>query len=144
MPEKLVYSSATDLSLIFLFIFICFNKARRGVFSFHGSLVVAHTLPTCLVAFLLYRLLNPMETRKRWLMMLWNVLAGTFFLYLKKMSLNAFHISSLPPSHFFSSHVPHLFPRWIHRRFAHISSPGAYSTVLLPRLLDHVSTGLGI
>ena len=72
-PETTVYSSATDLSLIFLVIFISFNKAVRGVFNIHGSLAVAHALPTLMIVFFIYRVLHPPVPRKKWLQMLWLV-----------------------------------------------------------------------
>ena len=75
-PEAVVYSSATDLSLIFLTVFICFNKAVRGVLGIHGSLAVAHALPTLMVVFFIYRIVYPPTPRRKWLNMLWLVLTA--------------------------------------------------------------------
>ena len=77
-PETTVYASATDLSIIFLVIFICFNKAVRGVFNMHASLAVAHALPTLMVVFFIYRLVYPVVPRKKWLQMLWLVCTAPF------------------------------------------------------------------
>jgi len=78
-PENCVYSSATNLSIIFLVVFICFNKAVRGVFNHHGSLAVAHSLPTLMVLFFVYRIVNPFKTRSKWLGFLGQVLAAPFY-----------------------------------------------------------------
>jgi hypothetical protein len=75
-PEATVFASATDLSLLFLTVFICFNKARRGVFTVHASLAVAHALPVSMVAYFIYRLTFPAKPRRKWLHMLWLVLTA--------------------------------------------------------------------
>jgi hypothetical protein len=78
-PEHMVYSSATDLSLLFFVVFICFNKARRGVFGMNGSLVFAHAIPTLMVGYFMYRIIVPVETRKKWLWFLKKVLLAPFY-----------------------------------------------------------------
>ena len=74
-----MYKCATDLSLLFLSIFILFNKVRRGVFQLHGSLVAAHALPACMVMFFVYRMLVPPASRKVWHRMLWTVLLAPLY-----------------------------------------------------------------
>jgi len=78
-PELSVYTAATDLTLIFFAVFICFNKAVRGVFHIHGSLAFAHTLPVFMVIFFMYRILSPWETRRRWLSFLGQVVSAPLF-----------------------------------------------------------------
>lgn len=77
-PESAVYSSATDLSLIFLVIFIVFNKTVRGVLNIHGSRALAHVIPTLMVVFFFYRIVFPISSRRRWLKMLRQVLLAPF------------------------------------------------------------------
>lgn len=78
-PEHMVYSSATDLSLMFLVAFICFNKARRGVFGMTGSLPFAHAIPTIMVGYFIYRMIVPFETRHKWLFFLKKVLLAPMY-----------------------------------------------------------------
>jgi len=78
-PEHMVYSSATDLSLLFFVVFICFNKARRGVFGMTGSLPFAHAIPTVMVGYFIYRMIVPFETRQKWLSFLKKVLLAPMF-----------------------------------------------------------------
>lgn len=77
-PEHGVYSSVTDLSLLFLFIFISFNKAVRGVFNVHTSVAFAHAIPTLMVVYFIYRIAFPYTHRKKWLNMLYLVLSAPF------------------------------------------------------------------
>ena len=76
-PEAAVYSSATDLSIIFLLVFICFNKAVRGVFNLHTSRAFAHILPTAMIAFFAYRIIYP-DGRSKWIKMLRDVVSAPF------------------------------------------------------------------
>jgi hypothetical protein len=78
-PEHMVYSSATDLSLLFFVVFICFNKARRGVFGMSGSLPFAHAMPTIMVGYFIYRIFVPIQTRQKWLGYLKNVLLAPMY-----------------------------------------------------------------
>ena len=79
-PELIVYTAATDLTLMFLTVFICFNKAARGVLSLPGSLALAHALSVLMVVYFLFRILSPWnESRKKWLYYLWQVVAAPFF-----------------------------------------------------------------
>ena len=75
-PEMHIYAAATDLSLVFLIIFIAFNKAVRGVLHIHGSLAFAHSLPTLMVIYFVYKIVNPFATRSKWLGYLGQVLAA--------------------------------------------------------------------
>ena len=75
-PESAVYSSATDLSLIFLVVFIAFNKAVRGVLNIHGSRAFAHVLPLIMAVFFFYRIAFPTSSRTKWLRMLRQVLCA--------------------------------------------------------------------
>jgi hypothetical protein len=77
-PEHGIYSSVTDLSLLFLFIFITFNKAIRGVFNVHTSVAFAHAIPTLMVVYFIYRIAFPYTHRKKWLNMLYLVLSAPF------------------------------------------------------------------
>ena len=49
-PERVIFASATDLSLVFLAIFILFNKVMRDVFHISARVVLAHALPVCMVS----------------------------------------------------------------------------------------------
>lgn len=75
-PERIVYSSAADMTLIFLAVFIVFNKALRGVLNLDGNLVLAHSLPILMAFYFIYRILSPWYKRKIWLKMLLEVLAA--------------------------------------------------------------------
>lgn len=75
-PESLVYSSATDLSLIFLGVFIVFNKATRGVLNIQGSRAFAHILPLLMVIFFYSRACYPVHSRRKWIQMLQQVLTA--------------------------------------------------------------------
>ena len=77
-PEAAVYSSATDLSLIFLIIFISFNKAVRGVFNIEGSRAFAHILPIIMTMFFVYRAVYPITSRAVWIKMMRDVLIAPF------------------------------------------------------------------
>jgi hypothetical protein len=52
----------TDLSLVYLAVFIAFNKAMRGGCSIFSS-IVTHALPTLMVVFFLYRIVTPIRAR---------------------------------------------------------------------------------
>ena len=79
-PELVVYTAATDLTLMFLSVFICFNKAARGVFSLPGSLAVAHALSVLMVAYFVYRIISPWsDSRRKWLWFLWQVVSAPFY-----------------------------------------------------------------
>ena len=79
-PEHHVYSSATNLTLIFLGVFIWYNKAARGVLHVPGSsLALAHSLPVLMVLYFAYCFVSPYETRKQWLAFLGQVLAAPFY-----------------------------------------------------------------
>lgn len=75
-PESLVYSSATDLSLIFFGVFIIFNKATRGVLNSHGSRAFAHILPLLMAIFFYCKACYPIHLRKKWICMLQQVLTA--------------------------------------------------------------------
>jgi len=75
-PEHAVYASATNLTLIFLSVFILFNKAARGVLHVDGSLRLAHSLPILMVLYFIYCFVSPYEARKPWLGFLGQVLAA--------------------------------------------------------------------
>ncbi len=73
----------TDLVLVFLLVFVAFNKIVRNSVSAAvdggegGGLAVAHALPICLVVFFLYRIVCPYSaSRRAWLHTLWRVLAA--------------------------------------------------------------------
>ena len=78
-PEAMVYSSATDLSIIFLVIFICFNKAVRGVLNIHGSRAFAHIIPVLMIIFFFYRAINPISSKSKWIKMLRDVLLAPLY-----------------------------------------------------------------
>jgi hypothetical protein len=78
-PAQVVYNSATNLTLVFLVIFIHFNKVKRGVFGMSGSLPLAHAMPVIFMKILIFRAVFPFETRKKWLGMLGKVLAAPFY-----------------------------------------------------------------
>jgi hypothetical protein len=79
-PEKNVYRSSSNICILFLVAFILFNKAvRGGYFGHNNDLTFAHAIPACLVLFSATRLFFPFEKRKRWLYMLWRVLAAPTF-----------------------------------------------------------------
>ena len=79
-PEKKVYTSCSNICILFLISFILFNKAVRGGYFGHGNtLTFAHAIPACLVLFSTVRMLLPFDTRKHWLFMLWRVLAAPSF-----------------------------------------------------------------
>ena len=78
-PEATVYSSATDLSLIFLVTFICFNKAVRGVLNIHGSRAFAHVIPIFMIIFFFYRAVHPFSSKVKWINMLRDVLLAPFY-----------------------------------------------------------------
>lgn len=75
-PERSVYAAASDMTLIFLVVFIIFNKAIRGVFDIQGSLVLAHSLPIAMSFYFIYRMFHPWRRRKLWFTMLWNVIVA--------------------------------------------------------------------
>jgi hypothetical protein len=75
-PVMMVLQSFVNDILIFLVSFVCFNKAVRGAYHGHYKLAYAHALPTLLTVYYCYRMLNPTETRKQWIYMLWKVLAA--------------------------------------------------------------------
>jgi hypothetical protein len=77
-PEQIVYRAATDLSLLFLSVFVCFNKIARGAFNQEGNPLVAHYLAVCLMVFLLYRMVV-VEHRSLWWSMLWQVIAAPMY-----------------------------------------------------------------
>jgi len=79
-PEESVYSSISNIGILFLLAFILFNKAVRGGYFGNGNdLTFAHAIPACLVLFAGLRMLYPCHTRKVWLHMLWRVLAAPFY-----------------------------------------------------------------
>jgi hypothetical protein len=79
-PEKLVFSSAINLSVVFLSLFVFFNKVRiRGIAGMHASLAAAHLLPVSMVVYFIYKFIMPLDTRKRWKLMLYQVLAAPMY-----------------------------------------------------------------
>jgi hypothetical protein len=78
-PEYKIFHSATNLSMLLLITFIIFNKILRGVFNLHGSLLGAHVLPVLIVLYFILRIIFPWESRKKWLFMLWQVLAAPLY-----------------------------------------------------------------
>lgn len=78
-PEHHIYAAAIDLTLVFLVVFIAFNKAVRGVLFIHGSLAFAHSLPTLMVIFFVYNMIHPLHARAKWHGFLGQVLAAPFF-----------------------------------------------------------------
>jgi hypothetical protein len=78
-PEQIVYQAATDLSLLFLVVFICFNKIARGAFSQAGNVAFAHWLPVVLMAYYIYRCAFPLADRQKWWFMLYRCIFAPGF-----------------------------------------------------------------
>lgn len=78
-PEEMVYSSATNLTLIFLVVFILFNKVIRGVFNLNGNLVIGHMLPILMSFYFTYRMVTPWKKRKIWFRMLFEVIMAPMY-----------------------------------------------------------------
>lgn len=68
-PEDLVFRSATDLTFVFLLVFILFNSAKTRVFVSDANPWIAHSLPVALLLFFIYRAVNPWGSRKEWFSM---------------------------------------------------------------------------
>jgi hypothetical protein len=64
-PEDLVLRSATDLTLVYLIVFIAFNSAKTRVFSSTANPWIAHSLPVALLLFFLYRVFVPWQADRR-------------------------------------------------------------------------------
>ena len=140
LPERLVYNSATDLSLLFLFIFILFNKVRRGVFQLPGSLVAAHALPAGMVVFFVYKMLVPPASRKVTLALPPCTIYPTL----------------IHPNHLLTDVAPHaldgargallpsLLPRRLCGRSADIPREGAAAAVLLRGISGDVRLRLAV
>ena len=80
VPEQTVFRSATDLSLVYLFAFVIFNKALRGSFSYEGEPAAAHAIPSVLLLFYASRFFYPFaSSRVVYLRMLWKVLAAPYY-----------------------------------------------------------------
>ena len=78
-PVLMVMQSFANDILIFLVTFIFFNKAVRGAYHGHYKLAYAHALPVLLAMYYFFRMLQPLESRKSWLYMLWKVLAAPWY-----------------------------------------------------------------
>lgn len=75
-PEMHVYSAATNLSIIYLVVFIIFNKFLRGIFSLNGNPAIAHAIPSCLALYFIYRSVLVMRRHRVWWDMLKRVLTA--------------------------------------------------------------------
>lgn len=73
-PERVIYREASDITLVFLFVFIIFNKTIRGVFNIEGNVALAHVLPILLSIYFVCKVIFPFEKRKKWLWMFVQVL----------------------------------------------------------------------
>jgi hypothetical protein len=79
-PEETVFSSVSNIAILYLLAFILFNKAvRGGYFGNSNDLTFAHGIPACFVVFVAFRIFHPWSTRRVWLHKLWRVLAAPFY-----------------------------------------------------------------
>lgn len=78
-PVPLVLKSFSNAALIFLVTFIIFNKAMRAAAAGHINLASVHAIPVLLTLYFCFRFVNPFDTRKQWLYMLWKVVAAPFY-----------------------------------------------------------------
>lgn len=78
-PALLPINSVTQLSIVFLVVFIVFNKLVRWSVKGYFTIAYAHILPVLLCIFILYRAFFPFSTRKVWLAMFGRVLAAPGF-----------------------------------------------------------------
>lgn len=79
VPVHHVLRSFANAALVFLVIFIIFNKAVRGAGLGYLNLATAHAIPVLLTIYYCYRIIQPFETRKHWLYMLWKVIAAPLY-----------------------------------------------------------------
>lgn len=78
-PAAMVIQSATCYSLVFLVVFIAFNKCVHFALRGGMSLAYAHSIPVLLALYFLHVVFNPFPTRQIWLQMLGRVLAAPFY-----------------------------------------------------------------
>ena len=75
-PSKVVWTQASDLSIVYFVTFIAFCKVLRGVWGIPGNPAAAHVLPVGLLFWFVYRVVVPWKERKGAWFMLWRVLAA--------------------------------------------------------------------
>lgn len=78
-----VYNTAADLIMIFLVVFIVFNKSLR---SGYVGVQYTHLIPLFMTKFFIYRLFVPLKSRELW----WNMLSRSAFECLLLKNLNLF------------------------------------------------------
>ena len=78
-PERIVYSSTADITIVYLLTFIAYTRGVRHVNYTHGTLTYSHTLPLFLVIYTVYLITYPLKTRYIWYKMLYNVYMAPFF-----------------------------------------------------------------
>lgn len=78
-PTHYVLKSVANSGIIYLTCFIIFNKLVRGAYSGYFDLALAHAIPVLMTVFFCYRILSPFEYKKKWLYMLWRVVAAPFY-----------------------------------------------------------------
>lgn len=75
-PEQMVFQSATRYSLIFLSVFICFNKAVHLSLKGGHSLAYVHCIPVLLAVYFIHAAIWPWDSRRTWLGMIGKVIAA--------------------------------------------------------------------
>lgn len=78
-PEKVVFSTTAGYSIIFLFLFITYTRSIRTSTTSHSGLTYAHSLPVLLLATSLAGALHPWNSKRKWFIMLYNVLMAPLF-----------------------------------------------------------------
>jgi hypothetical protein len=78
-PVQLVLKSFVDDVIIFLLSFILFNKVIRGSHQGQYRLAVAHVIPVLLTVYYCYRVVQPFDSRKSWLFLLWKSIAAPLY-----------------------------------------------------------------
>lgn len=79
-PELLVYKTVTNFSIIFLILFIFFNKIKRGIFpllfKMKDDMIIAHIISIGMLGYFFYHIIYPINKRKKWWTMLYLVLTA--------------------------------------------------------------------
>lgn len=85
-PELVVYSAASDATLVFLATFVAYTRAIREGYSsnqnvgrYGASIAHAHSIPLLLLGIFLYKAVNPWHHKKLWFSMLSQVLLAPLY-----------------------------------------------------------------
>ncbi|RYH30344.1 hypothetical protein EON65_05450 [archaeon] len=78
-PALLPINSVAQLSIVFLVVFIVFNKLVRWSMNGYFTIAYAHVVPVLLCIFILCKAFFPFDSRKKWLAMFGRVLLAPGF-----------------------------------------------------------------